>query len=296
MRTLSFSHKSTKKKDDAETKYFIDSPITKQSPNSTVWERMPVIVWYVIALVITLLICIMNAKWSPNPCHPVHEYPWWNDCDPSWWHEYPYGGKRTDALYHQLKDIVEVLEQHNVPCLLSHGTLLGATRNQETNPCEVHNDVVMLQPCDEWERTMEIIRQDLYDRKLIFFKDVPGARCVKICRRLEEGQSRRFGAVKPYGDGLYPPFTNLGYGIENVDFEKREINQLWVTTPDDNAKTQSQQQHSVSKLNSTKRIHSALPIPRLIWRTSPIATPLYEHVPCEFLADDQFNLISKSNL
>ena len=203
--------------------------------------------WYALALIATLLVavCCDIVTTTPSYKSVVVKPPWssnwaWNDCDDLYFN-------RTEALYHQLADIVAVLDHHDVLYTVAGGTLIGVMRDYGMNPNEIDNDIHILEPNFRFTRQM---RQDLYDRKLIILWDD----CCRICRRLDEGQSRRSHFVlRPlYYFWGYFPYTDVGnigaakasYGIESEaarslweksgnELVQRQIGDIWVSTPND---------------------------------------------------------------
>lgn len=163
-------------------------------------------------------------------------YKWdWRDCEESY-------VNRTDALYHQLKDLVEVLDRHNMSYIVTYGTLIGVMRDHSMNPFEVDNDILLL---DDPVPYSQALYQDLYDHGLIMIHH----EVFRICRRRKRGP--RDNNWDPWYPLYYYPYTDLNtldtvrrdlwpeklvesfLASSDREIVQRKLGKLSVSTPND---------------------------------------------------------------
>ena len=155
----------------------------------------------------------IQEKKSKGLRQPIRNEELWKwDRDDSW-RQCDYqleGDNRTDALYHQLRDVVGVLSEHRVPHIMQFGTLIGVARDHSMNAKEVDNDIGVLE--DDWNLVFpREIRMDLDDRGIIAFEVVDDDGQLDIwraCTRRPEDKDYPPDSVWvgdiPYTD-IYPP-------------------------------------------------------------------------------------------
>ncbi len=101
---------------------------------------------------------------------------------------------RTEALYQQLKKVVRVLNRANY--IVGYGTLLGVVRDNQMNPNEVDNDIIVDQNFDP-----DPYKERLFNMGLIIFK----SGIYRIC----EYNPVQSANKNPWTAGYYSTYTDI---------------------------------------------------------------------------------------
>lgn len=140
---------------------------------------------------------VAPVKMTTSRAPPVKRKPdvWkkqfnWRDCK-----RFKKGSlNRTEALYQQLKKVVRVLNKANY--IVGYGTLLGVVRDNQMNPNEVDNDIIVDKNFDPGP-----YKERLFNMGLIIFK----SGIYRICEYSPVQSANK----NPWTAGYYSTYTDI---------------------------------------------------------------------------------------